>query len=50
VCDDVAAAETSGVSGTPTFFVNGRRHSGPYDTAGLAGSLTAPAEEAADRA
>ncbi len=28
---DVASADESGVSGTPTFFVNGRRHYGVYD-------------------
>jgi Na+/H+ antiporter NhaA len=31
VSDDVASADESGVSGTPTFFVNGRRHYGAYD-------------------
>ena len=31
VADDVASADASGVSGTPTFFVNGRRHQGAYD-------------------
>jgi Na+/H+ antiporter NhaA len=29
--DDVASADESGVSGTPTFFINGRRHYGVYD-------------------
>jgi Na+/H+ antiporter NhaA len=28
---DVESADASGVSGTPTFFVNGRRHHGAYD-------------------
>ncbi|WP_350279162.1 Na+/H+ antiporter NhaA [Kribbella sp. HUAS MG21] len=28
---DVESADTSGVSGTPTFFVNGQRHYGAYD-------------------
>ena len=28
---DVASADESGVSGTPTFFINGRRHYGVYD-------------------
>jgi len=32
---DVASADESGVSGTPTFFVNGRRHEGAYDIATL---------------
>jgi Na+/H+ antiporter NhaA len=31
VARDVDSADLSGVSGTPTFFINGRRHYGPYD-------------------
>jgi Na+/H+ antiporter NhaA len=31
VSRDVASADESGVSGTPSFFVNGRRHYGAYD-------------------
>jgi Na+/H+ antiporter NhaA len=31
VAEDVDSADMSGVSGTPTFFVNGRRHYGAYD-------------------
>jgi Na+/H+ antiporter NhaA len=31
VAEDVDAADMSGVSGTPTFFINGLRHYGPYD-------------------
>ncbi|MBS1860934.1 MAG: Na+/H+ antiporter NhaA [Actinobacteria bacterium] len=31
VSEDVSSADASGVSGTPTFFVNGRRHHGVYD-------------------
>ncbi|HXP98945.1 MAG TPA: Na+/H+ antiporter NhaA [Solirubrobacteraceae bacterium] len=31
VAEDVASADASGVSGTPTFFINGRRHHGAYD-------------------
>ena len=31
VAEDVASADASGVSGTPTFFINGRRHYGAYD-------------------
>jgi Na+/H+ antiporter NhaA len=31
VAEDVASADASGVSGTPTFFINGRRHQGAYD-------------------
>jgi Na+/H+ antiporter NhaA len=31
VSEDVATADESAVSGTPTFFINGRRHYGVYD-------------------
>jgi Na+/H+ antiporter NhaA len=31
VLEDVVSADESGVSGTPTFFINGRRHYGVYD-------------------
>jgi protein-disulfide isomerase len=31
VSEDVASADESGVTGTPTFFINGRRHWGVYD-------------------
>src|SRR5438477_215166 len=31
VAEDVDRADLSGVSGTPTFFINGRRHYGAYD-------------------
>jgi Na+/H+ antiporter NhaA len=36
---DVASAEASGARGTPTFFVNGARHTGPYDALTLAAAL-----------
>jgi protein-disulfide isomerase len=35
VAEDVDGADLSGVSGTPTFFVNGRRHYGAYDIEAL---------------
>jgi Na+/H+ antiporter NhaA len=35
VGEDVADADASGVTGTPTFFINGRRHHGAYDLATL---------------
>jgi Na+/H+ antiporter NhaA len=35
IAEDVRGADLSGVSGTPTFFVNGRRHHGAYDTSTL---------------
>jgi protein-disulfide isomerase len=41
VSDDVASADESGVSGTPTFFVNGRRHYGAYDIATLTETVQA---------
>ena len=31
IAEDVDTAELSGVSGTPTFFINGKRHQGAYD-------------------
>jgi Na+/H+ antiporter NhaA len=31
VAEDVSSADASGVTGTPTFFINGRRHQGVYD-------------------
>jgi len=30
---DIASADDSGAAGTPTFFVNGRRHQGPGEYA-----------------
>jgi protein-disulfide isomerase len=41
VTEDVASADESGVSGTPTFFVNGLRHYGVYDTAALTEAVQA---------
>jgi Na+/H+ antiporter NhaA len=41
VAEDVEGADVSGVSGTPTFFVNGRRHYGAYDIASLSAAVTA---------
>ena len=46
VGQDVESADISGVSGTPTFFVNGRRHYGAFDAA----SLTQAIATARDRA
>src|SRR5687767_5658924 len=39
VADDVASADASGVAGTPSFFINGRRHQGTYDAATLSGAV-----------
>jgi Na+/H+ antiporter NhaA len=41
VSEDVVGADESGVSGTPTFFVNGRRHYGAYDIATLTDAVRA---------
>jgi Na+/H+ antiporter NhaA len=35
VTEDVESADLSGVSGTPTFFINGHRHQGAYDIQNL---------------
>jgi Na+/H+ antiporter NhaA len=35
VAEDVRSADESGVAGTPSFFINGRRYSGAYDVEGL---------------
>ena len=39
IAEDVEGADLSGVSGTPTFFVNGRRHYGAYDVATLSAAV-----------
>jgi predicted DsbA family dithiol-disulfide isomerase len=46
IAEDVRSADASGVSGTPTFFVNGRRHQGVYDTDTLARAVKAAAKTA----
>jgi len=38
---DLASAAASGATGTPTFFVNGRRHFGAYDAGSLVEELEA---------
>jgi Na+/H+ antiporter NhaA len=38
--DDVASADASGVAGTPSFFINGKRHDGAYDQATLTQAVT----------
>jgi len=48
VAEDVDSADLSGVSGTPTFFINGRRHYGSYDINALTSAVrTAKAAGAA---
>jgi Na+/H+ antiporter NhaA len=41
VAEDVDSADLSGVSGTPTFFINGRRHYGAYDIDTLSSAVKA---------
>jgi protein-disulfide isomerase len=41
ISEDVASADESGVSGTPTFFINGRRHYGVYDIDTLSDAVRA---------
>jgi Na+/H+ antiporter NhaA len=43
---DVESADLSGVSGTPTFFVNGRRHHGAYDIESLSKAVMAARDRA----
>ena len=38
---DVVSAEASGARGTPTFFIDNYRHTGPHDTETLARALEA---------
>jgi Na+/H+ antiporter NhaA len=46
VAEDVQSADTSGVSGTPTFFINGRRHQGVYDIDTLTAAVKTAARAA----
>ncbi len=41
VAEDVESADLSGVSGTPTFFVNEQRYNGAYDIDGLVAAVQA---------
>jgi Na+/H+ antiporter NhaA len=41
VAQDVESADLSGVSGTPTFFINGQRHHGAYDLDTLTAAVRA---------
>ena len=41
VDDDAQDAEVMDLNGTPTFFVNGIRHKGPWDSASLIRALEA---------
>lgn len=50
IAEDVDSADLSGVSGTPTFFVNGRRHHGAYDLESLQHAVRIARKLAAIRA
>jgi Na+/H+ antiporter NhaA len=41
VAEDVDSADLSGVTGTPTFFIDGRRHYGAYDAQSLTDAVKA---------
>ncbi|HEY3961919.1 MAG TPA: Na+/H+ antiporter NhaA [Gaiellaceae bacterium] len=41
IAEDVDSADLSGVSGTPTFFINGKRHNGAYDIDALSTAVRA---------
>ncbi len=41
IAEDVDSADLSGVTGTPTFFINGRRHYGSYDITALTTAVLA---------
>jgi protein-disulfide isomerase len=52
IAEDVDTADLSDVTGTPTFFINGRRHYGSYDITALSDAVlaakaaaTAPADD-----
>jgi Na+/H+ antiporter NhaA len=46
VLEDIESADASGVAGTPTFFVNGRRLHGAYDLPTLSDAVRAAADAA----
>jgi Na+/H+ antiporter NhaA len=50
IAEDVASADASGVAGTPTFFINGRRHYGAYDLETLTETVKAASTRAAQLA
>jgi Na+/H+ antiporter NhaA/2-hydroxychromene-2-carboxylate isomerase len=45
IAQDVESADLSGVSGTPTFFVNGQRHYGAFDLATLSAVIRTAREQ-----
>jgi protein-disulfide isomerase len=47
IAEDVASADASGVAGTPSFFINGKRYEGAYDLATLTVAVRAARTRAA---
>jgi Na+/H+ antiporter NhaA len=47
IAEDVDSADLSDVTGTPTFFINGRRHRGAYDIRSLSAAVRAAGAQAA---
>jgi protein-disulfide isomerase len=47
--EDVDSADLSGVTGTPSFFINGRKHDGAYDIDALSAAVRAAGARAAIR-
>ncbi len=47
IAEDVDGADLSSVTGTPTFFINGRRHYGAYDVETLSRAVRAARARAA---
>jgi Na+/H+ antiporter NhaA len=46
IARDVESADLSGVTGTPTFFINGHRHQGAYDLESLSAAVRAARQRA----
>ncbi|AKJ15721.1 sodium:proton antiporter [Streptomyces incarnatus] len=46
IAEHVESADLSSVAGTPTFFINGRRHHGAYDLTSLTAAVRAAREQA----
>jgi protein-disulfide isomerase len=49
VREDFMGGVHSGVNGTPTFFINGVRHDGPFDLQSLLGAIKDEMTEVTDR-
>ena len=49
ISEDIDSADLSGVSGTPTFLINGKRHHGAYDIATLSDAVRAARARSAIR-